>query len=433
MIENFNTKKISQQKAILVGVQTAHSYRPFGEPLEELEGLATTAGVKVVGKVTQNRFSLHPNTYTGKGKVDEIKTLATNFQATLAIYDDDLTPKQSRELESTLGLWVMDRTELILYIFAEHARSYEAKLQIELAHAKYALPRLKRLWKHLDRYEGGLGMKGPGEKQLELDRRILKKKIQDLTEEIHKIQERKTRAVQTRSSNFITVGIVGYTNAGKSTLMNALTYADVLVENQLFSTLDTCTRVWELCQGRKIMLSDTVGFIDKLPFHLVASFKATLEEAAQSEVLLHVVDISHPDAAHHIEVVNEVLAQLGVTHKAPLLVFNKIDSVTDQALLGRLQELYPTHVEISAREKKNLDGLSQQVLAMVEANMSDLVVKIPVTEGKLIAWMEEYGRVLEKQLEGEDYIYRARLTPANASWLLNQLHVPQEKTKEAWE
>lgn len=432
-MENFNSEKINQQRAILVGVQTAHSYHSFGEPLQELEGLAKTAGVQVMGKVTQSRFTVHRNTYTGRGKIDEIKTLANNFQAQLVICNDDLTPKQSRSLESTLGLRVMDRTQLILYIFAEHAKSYEAKLQVELAHSQYSLPRLKRLWKHLDRYEGGQNTKGPGEKQLELDRRILKKRIQDLTEDIKKIQERKIRSVENRANNFITVGIVGYTNAGKSTLMNALTNADVLVENKLFSTLDTCTRVWEICQGRKIMLSDTVGFIDKLPHHLVASFKATLEEAAQSEVLLHIIDVSHPDATHHIEVVNEVLASLGVTHKAPLLVFNKIDQVHDLAILGKLQELYPQHIQISALEKYGLDILSNKVLELIESNMNDIVIDIPVTEGKLIAWMEEYCRVLEKTLVGEHYTYRARLTTANANWLANQLHLPKAPTKQPWE
>ncbi len=415
------TRKDEVKKAILVGLALPNNYRSYGKPLEELANLADSAGVQILGRIYQARGSAHPITYTGKGKLLEIQSVAQTLGANVAIYDDDLTPKQSREIEKTLGIRVMDRTELILHIFEKRAQSNEAKLQVELAQAQYRLPRLKRLWKHLDRYEGGLGMKGPGEKQLELDKRILRKRIQDLTVEIKEIQERKKREVNTRSTNFITVGIVGYTNAGKSTLMNMLTNAGVLVENRLFSTIDTRTRTWEICQGRQVLLSDTVGFIDKLPHNLVASFRATLEEAAQSEVLLHVVDVSDPDALHHIKIVDEVLQEIGISHKAPLLVLNKIDKVTDCAMLQKIQDTYPQHVLISALNNQNIDLFTKKVLDMIELNMNDFVFTVPATQGKLMAWIEEYARILEKKLEGENFIYRVRITSANASWLTTQL------------
>ncbi len=431
-MEAIHTRSKVPQKAILVGITCPDSYQSYSQPLEELANLATTAGIEVLYRITQARAIAHPRTYTGSGKVIEIKTMLMNLQADGVIYDDDLTPMQGKELESSLGVPVMDRTELILHIFNHRAQSREAKLQVELAELEYMLPRLKRLWRHLDRYEGGIGMKGPGEKQLELDKRLLKKRIQELSVLLQTIQERKAREVQKRSSNFITVGIVGYTNAGKSTLMNALTHADVLVEHHLFSTLETRTRLWDLCQGRKVMLSDTVGFIDKLPHHLVASFRATLEEAAQADLLLHVVDAAHPDVFHLIEVVENVLEELGLGEKSPLLVFNKSDAITDPALLANLQQKYPQNVAIAAKYGQNLDQLAKRVLEMIEADMVDLVVNIPVTQGKLLAWIEEYGRILSKELQAEQVVFHVRLTQSNANWLMYQLTGESHNSKKDW-
>ena len=296
-----------QEKAILMGVNLPTSPKKYSQELAELASLAETAEVEVLARITQNRQGFHPGTYVGKGKVEEIKGFAEQLAATLIISDDDLSPGQARNLEQIIGLRVIDRTELILHIFACHAQTREAKLQVELAQLEYALPRLKRLWLHLDRYEGGIGTRGPGEKQLETDKRLIQKRIRDLSHAIVDIQQRKIREVKQRSGKFATVGLVGYTNAGKSTLMNALTAAEVVVEDKLFATLETRTRGWQLSKNRQVMLSDTVGFIDKLPHHLVASFKATLEEAAQSDILLHVVDVAHPDSEHQIAVVNRGL------------------------------------------------------------------------------------------------------------------------------
>lgn len=408
-----------EEKVILVGITLPKAPRRCTQQLEELERLAATVGAVVVGKMVQNRAGFHPATYIGSGKVEELKHAAQELQANLIIFDDDLSPAQARNLEKILKIRVIDRTELILDIFALHAKTGEAKLQVELAQLEYALPRLKRLWEHLDRYRGGIGTRGPGEKQLESDRRLIKKRIRDLSTNLKNTQKRKQREVRSRKEKFFTVGLVGYTNAGKSTLMNALTNADVLVEDKLFATLDTRTRSWEV-GGRTILLSDTVGFIEKLPHHLVASFKATLEEAAQADLLLHVVDVSHPDAEHHVQVVNDVLKSINLHEKPCLLVFNKIDLLADSADLTYLGGLYPEHIVISARHARNLELLHDKVLAQQEATMLDLHIVVPIADGKLQAWVEEHARILDKQSNERELQYRLRLPCHYANWLLEQ-------------
>ena len=284
--------------------------------------------------MTQKRQDPDVATYIGSGKVEELKELAEANEADLVVFDNDLAPSQTRNLEKALGVKVIDRTEVILDIFATRASTHEAHLQVELAQLDYALPRLKRMWTHLSRYKGGIGVRGPGEKQLEEDRRLVVHRIQDLKAKLAKVQARKEREVAGRGE-VATVSLVGYTNAGKSTLMNALTSAGVLVADKLFATLDTRTRRWQFRGGGHVLLSDTVGFIRNLPHSLVASFKATLEEARQADLLLHVVDASNPEAEKQIEAVKAVLEELELVDQPTLLVLNKADRVPRPLVPGR--------------------------------------------------------------------------------------------------
>lgn len=407
------------RKAILMGVVLPHA--PLScEPLTELTKLAETDGIQVVGTILQNRPEPHSGTYLGKGKVQELKQAIDELKADLVICDDDLSPSQSKGLEKILNTKVMDRTDLILDIFAAHARTREAKMQVELAKLQYALPRLQHMWEHLDRYAGGYGERGPGEKQLELDRRSLRDKIHDMSETLAEMHRQKTKDIHKRRETFLTVALVGYTSAGKSTLMNALTHADALVEGKLFCTLDTRTRNWEVVKGRNVLLSDTVGFIEKLPHHLVASFQATLEEAAQADLLLHVVDVAHPAAARHIAVVRQVLESIQLHEKPMLLVFNKVDAVAKQADLHQLETLYPDHVAISAKFGTNLAAFSQKVLEMLEANMIEIRVAVPMTAGKLLAWVEANAHIIEKSIQEQEIRYVMKLSNPQATWFMQQ-------------
>src|SRR5262245_4484985 len=298
------------ERAFLVSV--ALPERPWlgGDPLEELRGLAATAGAIVVGGLCQRRDKINPASYIGKGKLPELQEQVQATDTDVIIFDNDLSPGQVRNLEKATKIKVLDRSELILDIFATRARSVEARLQVELAQLEYALPRLRQMWTHLGRITGGIGTRGPGETQLEEDRRLVDQRIRDLKARLVEVQARKQLEVHSRREEH-TVSLVGYTNAGKSTLMNALTGAGVYVEDKLFSTLDTRTRQWHLKDWGRVLLSDTVGFIRDLPHHLIASFKATLEETRQARLLLHVVDGSSPAAEEHIKAVNKVLAELG--------------------------------------------------------------------------------------------------------------------------
>ena len=410
-----------KERAILVGIRLKKETKKYSEPLEELASLAKTADVESIVRVTQSRFGIHPGTYVGKGKLEEVKSIADEVDADLIIFDDDLSPGQARKLEKIFNRIVIDRTELILHIFAAHAQTKEAKLQVELAQLEYALPRLKRMWDHLDRYEGGIGTRGPGEKQLEIDRRLIKNRIHALSKNIKIIQERKVREVETRNDNFFTVGLVGYTNAGKSTLMNQLTKADVYVQDELFATLDTRTRVWEIDEDHKALLSDTVGFIDKLPHHLVASFKATLEEASQANLLLHVIDTSHPDVVHNISVVNKVLEEIGLEHKPQIFVFNKIDLLKDKVLVGYLSEKYPYNIQISAKQGINIDQLSNKIIEILEENFVEKKVKIPNTNGHLLAWFEKNSKIINREQKDDYSIYHVKLEKARAGWVSKKI------------
>jgi GTP-binding protein HflX len=384
------------ERAFLVSV--ALPERPWvgSDPLEELRGLATTAGATVVGGLCQRRLKVNPASYIGKGKLQELQEQVQAADADVVIFDNDLSPGQIRNLEKATQVKVLDRSELILDIFATRARSHEARLQVELAQLEYALPRLRQMWTHLGRIEGGIGTRGPGETQLEEDRRLVDLRIRDLKARLVEVQARKEREVKSRREEH-TVSLVGYTNAGKSTLMNALTGAGVYVEDKLFSTLDTRTRQWHLKDWGRVLLSDTVGFIRDLPHHLIASFKATLEEARQARLLLHVVDAGNEQAEEQIKAVNGVLKELGCADKPTLLVLNKVDRVSDASLVQVLQKHHPRSVAVSAARRQGLDGLQESVIEMLSADFANAAVDADAGNGKVLAYLAAHAEIYRQE------------------------------------
>ncbi|TWT29952.1 GTPase HflX [Blastopirellula retiformator] len=394
MTQRERKQSVAEEKSVLVKVILPETIA-CDDPLDELEGLATTAGTEVVGRMTQRRDKPETASYLGSGKVEELKLCAEASGADVIIFDNELSPAQTRNLEQGTGLKVIDRTELILDIFATHARTYESRLAVELAQLEYSLPRLKRMWSHLDRIKMGVGMRGPGEKQLEVDRRLVEKRIRDLKDDLAKVQSRREREVASRR-DVITISIVGYTNAGKSTLMNFLTEAQVLAEDKLFATLDTRTRRWYLPHWGPVLLSDTVGFIRDLPHRLIASFKATLEEARQADSLLHVADASSSDVDNQIRAVYDVLAEIGIEEKDMLLVLNKIDAIEDPHQLERLVERYPDALLISAKTGEGREKFALAVSDALSCSFRDVEVETGIDNGKLMAYLAAHGEVISK-------------------------------------
>ena len=401
---------VHSEKAVLVGVLLRPPVDPE-HPLAELAGLAETAGVRVVAELTQRRERPDQTTYLGKGKVAELTALAAHHDADVAIFDNDLSPAQTRNLERALEIKVLDRSEVILDIFAARARTYEARLAVELAQLEYSLPRLKRMWTHLSRLKMGIGMRGPGEKQLEVDRRLVEKRIHDLQQELGEIHARRERQVAARHEH-MTVSLVGYTNAGKSTLLNALTGADELAEDKLFATLDTRTRRWRLPGWGPVLLSDTVGFIRDLPHRLIASFKATLEETRQADLLLHVADASSPLVEAQIAAVRGVLAELGVEDKDTLLVLNKIDALPDRAARERLLERHPHAIAISARTGAGLGLVARAASECLGRGFRDVDVATDPGNGRLLAWLGRHGEVLSRHFSADRVTVHCRIPAA---------------------
>jgi GTP-binding protein HflX len=401
------TESVVSEAALLVGVMLPG--KPYhGDPLDELQGLAESAGARVVGSLTQRRETPDKTTYLGRGKVDELRVLGESKDADVVVFDNDLSPAQTRNLERATNLKVLDRTELILDIFASRAQTHEARLAVELAQLQYSLPRLKRMWTHLSRLKMGIGMRGPGEKQLEVDRRLAEKRIHDLQTELTEIECRKERQVAARTGHR-TVSLVGYTNAGKSTLLNSLTGASVLAQDKLFATLDTRTRRWQLPGWGPVLLSDTVGFIRDLPHHLIASFKATLEEARQADLLLHVADASNPAVYDQISSVYRVFEELGIQEKNTLLVLNKIDALHDRTRLDGLYHRYPQAVGISARSGQGMDRLASVVSEMLSRDFLDVDVETEVGNGRLLAYLAANGEVLSKQFSETRVVVHCRI------------------------
>ena len=393
-----------RELAILVGVATPGiSEDDLTETLDELELLADTAGADVVRRVTQNLQKLSGATYVGSGKVEEIKELVEKYKVDLVVFDDDLSPVQLRNLEKELGVKLVDRSGLILDIFAERAKSATAKTQVELAQLDYLSSRLTRHWTHLSRQKGGIGMRGPGETQIETDRRLIGRRIAVLKEKLGKIdqqraQQRAGREDQTR------VSLVGYTNAGKSTLMNALADAGVHAENRLFATLDATTRLTYLAPNKPILLSDTVGFIRKLPHKLIESFKSTLDEVREADVLVHVVDAAHPHFEDHIRVVRETLKELGALEKPTLLVFNKLDALEERGLVTALRAEFEDAVFCSALRGIGIEEMKRHLIALIEADYVETTALVPASEGKAIAHIYRVAEVLgERQVWGQRY------------------------------
>ncbi len=407
MLEQQRSGSVASETAVLARV-LLRDRKESGDPLEELRGLAKTAGTEVVGGIVQRRERPDPATLMGKGRVEDLRQLVHQHDADVVIFDNDLSPAQTRNLEKGLGVKVLDRTELILDIFATHAKTYEARLAVELAQLEYSLPRLKRMWTHLSRLKMGVGMRGPGEKQLEVDRRLVEKRIHDLRSELAVIEKRKERQVAARRGHR-TVSLVGYTNAGKSTLMNRLTDAQVLAEDKLFATLDTRTRRWQLPGWGPVLLSDTVGFIRDLPHRLIASFKATLEEARQADLLLHVADASNPHVLDQIAAAYDVLREIGIDLKDTVLVYNKIDQLEDPSRLHGLLRRFPNAVPVSAVTGEGLDRLAQAVSVALSRDFAEVDVETDIGNGKLMAYLAEHGEVLSRRYTQDRVILHCRI------------------------
>ena len=408
------------ERAFLVAVDTGQDPGwTAEESLAELANLSVTAGAEVVGAEWQNRRHVDPNWYVGKGKAQELAQARTETGFTLLVADDELSPNQQKALEGMLGVKVLDRSGLILDIFAQHARTHEGRLQVELAQLEYQLPRLTRLWTHLSRTQGGIGSRGPGETQLETDRRIIRDKIKKLRERVEHVRRQRDTAARSRDRRLVpTVAIVGYTNAGKSSMLNALVGSEAaLAEDRLFATLDPTSRMVRLGDGQSAVVTDTVGFIHKLPHQLVDAFRATLEEVNRADVLLEVVDVADSHAPEHRQTVQQVLDELGAGEKPRLLVYNKADLVDPAATDGAVPA--PTiagSVLVSALSGYGMDVLRARLATLLADLWEEVDVKLPYSEGELLSRVRERGTV-DIGYHAREVRIRGRVTPSLASEL----------------
>ena len=411
------TLTVRKERAILVAafVRGSDSW----DNLAELTALAESAGAVVVDRFQQKLRTINPSTYIGKGKTLQLADRVQRHKADVVIFDNDLSPGQIRELEKVVGARVLDRSELILDIFATRAQTTQAKLQVELAQLEYTYPRLERMWSHLDTVTGAgggpaagavgaIGTRGPGEQQLEIDRRLVSRRINELRHELEGIDSRKLREIKGRR-DFFQICIVGYTNAGKSTLLNALTDAGVLAEDRLFATLDTRTRKWMPARGVEVLLSDTVGFVRNLPHQLVESFKATLEEAVNADLLLHIIDVSNPEVMKQIESVNGVLSEIGCGEKPVLEVLNKVDAIKDLSQVEILQTLHPDAVTISAKTGLGLDVLGRKVTQHYKGREIVLRVSSSCANGKVQSFLRAHGDILNEQYYDSSVVIDVRM------------------------
>lgn len=388
------------------------------DSLEELAALAHTAGIQVVGGTYQQLERVNPATYIGKGKVEELKAYRDELDVEAFLFDDELSPGQQRELERALDCKVVDRTALILDIFAQHARTREGQLQVELAQYEYRLPRLTRMWTHLARQvggraggaTGGVGLRGPGEAQLEVDRREIRRRIAHLKKDLEEVRDQRAQHRRKRRRAALpTAAIVGYTNAGKSTLLNALAQADVLMADLLFATLDPTTRRVTLAGGRDILFTDTVGFIQKLPTQLVAAFRATLEEIAEADLILHVVDITHRNALEQAAAVEDTLREIGATQSPVVVALNKIDRLADPAEIGELLAGFPNSLAISARTGQGVDALLARIESVLDTSLVPVRVRVPYRQGELVALLHQQGHIEREEHGPEGTLIEGRI------------------------
>ena len=415
---------VRSEKAILVGVILPKSTTDPRDPLGELAALAKTAGAVVVERVVQNRATIDPGTYIGHGKAEEISQLVKLHGADVVIFDNDMSPNQLRDLEEICDCKILDRSELILDIFATRARSHEAQLQVGLAQLEYTYPRLRHMWSHLERIGAGagsgVGARGPGEMQLEIDRRLVRGKVSELKEKIRHIQARKSREVEERKRQHFTISLVGYTNAGKSTMFKTLTGAGAFVEDKLFATLDTKTRQWRLGAGEEnvggggngggagagggshsALISDTVGFVRDLPHHLVASFKATLEEAVHADMLLLVLDVAHPHAQQQLLSVQRVLMEIGCDHSPVLLCLNKIDAVAAPDDLAFWRSTFPDALPVSAKLGQGVAELTAEVREQMLGRMLQARIAVPLADAKGVTFVEKFAGVQKRDYDSQ--------------------------------
>ena len=418
-----------RENAIVVGLVTGRmERRQVEEYLDELVLLADTAGVAVRHTIIQERPRIDAALLIGKGKAEEIGARVEEEKIDTVIFDDDLSPVQIRNLEKFIPCKIIDRSGLILQIFALRAKTKEAMTQVELAQLQYLLPRLTRQWTHLSKQYGGVGTKGPGEQQIETDRRAIRTRISHLKEKLERIN--KEREVQRKGrENLPRVAMVGYTNAGKSTLLRLMSSADVLIEDRLFATLDTTVRLVSIGPGKKILLSDTVGFIRKLPSHLIASFRSTLVETAEADILLHVIDVSHPAFHEQIEVVNDTLSELEAEGKPTIFVFNKIDKVADRSIAAGLAETYRPSVFISAQRGINISTLEASLLELLNRETAEQTVLVKQSDYRTIAKLHEWTEVLGKEYEDNSVKVRFRVSERNSEQVRRLL--AQKKPKAA--
>jgi len=416
MIERNN---VGQEKALLVGViQPGMTESQIHEHLDELELLAETAGAKIAGRITQRVSKINPATFIGKGKAEELLNQAKELNVKLIVFDDELSPGQIKNYHKiSENVKVLDRSGLILDIFQKHAKTKEARTQVDLAYMEYLLPRLTRQWTHLERQMGGIGTRaGMGETQIEIDRRLIRTRISKLKKELTRIEKERDTQSYRRQSEF-RVSLVGYTNAGKSTLFKALTGSDVYIQDQLFATLDTTVRQLQIDESHPILLSDTVGFIRKLPHNLVASFKSTLKEVLEADLILVMLDISSSQIEDHIQTIENVLKDMGAQEIPQILVLNKVDLLTDGNMIEKRQREFPDAVTVSAKQHLRLSELKSRILGKMEENFQTIDLEFPYDQGKTIAHAQEGVEVLKREYE-ED---RVKLKIRGSQSRINQI------------
>ncbi|MBV6418966.1 MAG: GTPase HflX [Ignavibacteriaceae bacterium] len=420
MIE-INRKKV--ERAMLVALQTRNVNRELTEEhLSELEELADTAGADSIFKIIQSKSSIDPAYYIGKGKAEELAQLVELNDIDLVISDDDLTPVQVRNLERLFNKKIIDRSGLILDIFALRAKTNEAKTQVELAQLEYMLPRLTRAWTHLSKQYGGIGTKGPGETQIETDRRMIRTRISHLKEKLKSIESQRETQSKGRK-DFVRISIAGYTNAGKSTLFNLLTKSEVFAEDKLFATLDSTTRTVNFDTKEKILISDTVGFIRKLPAHLVASFKSTLNEVRDSDIILHLIDLSHPYYEDHLKVVDETLKEFDSEHKKEIKVFNKVDSVSDKSVIEYVRNKYHGSVIISAQKGINISSLKKMIEDLIEESFVEEEIELRIEQTKLASQIHDLAEVISVKYNHDTVLFKFKVNKENSEKIKKILRI----------